>query len=82
MHLLKSWCQLRDTRRKVATMRAEIKVNIGMGREYIVNLNGGAVSSVCYNASVSNECSSLALGSVTIWPVLGMLFQREMCYAS
>lgn len=63
-------------------MRAEIKVNIGMGREYIVNLNGGAVSSVCYNASVSNECSSLALGSVTIWPVLGMLFQREMCYAS
>ena len=39
-------------------------------REYIVNLNGVAVSSVCYNTSVSNECSSFALSSVTSIPDL------------
>lgn len=43
-------------------------------REYIVNLNGVAVSSVCYYTSVSNECSSF-------WSVFGDVFQREMCYA-
>lgn len=39
-------------------------------REYIVNHNGGAMSSVCYNTSVSNECSSFALSSVTSIPDL------------
>jgi hypothetical protein len=34
-------------------------------REYIVNLKGVAVSSVCYYSSILNECSSFAVGSVT-----------------
>jgi hypothetical protein len=35
-------------------------------REFIVNLNGGEVSSICYNTSVSNDCSSFAVGSIAI----------------
>jgi hypothetical protein len=39
-------------------------------REYIVNLNRVAVSSVCYYTSVPNECSSFTPGSITGIPDL------------
>src|SRR5258708_37258991 len=51
-------------------------------REYSVNHNGVAMSSVCYNTSVSNECSPFALGSVTIRPVFrGVVSKRNvLCF--
>src|SRR5215472_5156553 len=42
-------------------------------REYIVNLIGVAVSSVCYYTSVPNECSSFTPGSVSGIPDLNWL---------